>query len=36
MGNKDEGSLMAAEENMALVLHIFGLFSGESPEATGR
>jgi len=26
---------MAAEQNMALVLRIFGLFSGESPEATG-
>jgi hypothetical protein len=36
MGNKGGGSLVSAEENMALVLHIFSLFSEESPETTGR
>jgi hypothetical protein len=33
---KGGGSLVSAEENVALVLHIFGLFSGKSPDATGR
>jgi hypothetical protein len=36
MGDKGGGSLVSAEENMAPVLHIFGLFSEENPEATGR
>jgi hypothetical protein len=35
MGNKGGGFLMAAEQNMALVLRIFDPFSEENPEATG-
>jgi hypothetical protein len=35
MDDKGGRSLVSAEENMALVLRIFDLFSGEHPEATG-